>query len=88
MRNAVVVVAWRSGAVILALALSAMPALAQKGLVSVRTDQPRTIDRTVDAAWEKVPAYEIKRKLVTTGEKAKEQDVISVDPRRGGEKAG
>jgi hypothetical protein len=59
MRSEVVVTAWRSAAVVLALVLSAMPALAQKALVSVKTDQAPTIDGTVDAAWEKAPAYKI-----------------------------
>jgi hypothetical protein len=59
MRSAVVVTAWRSAVVVLALALSAIPALAQKGLVSLKTDQAPTIDGTVDAAWEKAPAYKI-----------------------------
>ena len=59
MRNRVVVRAWRSMAVVLVLALSAMPAMAQKALVSVKTDQAPTIDGTVDAAWEKAPAYKI-----------------------------
>jgi hypothetical protein len=52
-----VVAAWRCVAVVLALALSAMPALAQKSLVSVKADQAPTIDGTVDAAWERAPAY-------------------------------
>jgi hypothetical protein len=59
MRSAVVIAAWRSAVVVLAIALSAMPALAQKGLVSVKTDEAPTIDGTVDAAWEKAPAYKI-----------------------------
>ena len=59
MRSAVVVTAWRIAMVVLALALSAIPALAQKALVSVKTDQAPTIDGTVDAAWEKAPAYKI-----------------------------
>ena len=59
MRNAVVRTAWRSAAVVLALVLSAMPALAQKALVSVKTDQAPTIDGAVDAAWEKAPAYKV-----------------------------
>jgi hypothetical protein len=55
----VVVAAWRSAVVVLAIALSAMPALAQKGLVSVKTDQAPTIDGTAEAAWEKAPALKI-----------------------------
>jgi hypothetical protein len=59
MRSAVVAGVWRSAAVILVLVLSAMPAMAQKGLVSVKTDQAPTIDGAVDAAWEKAPAYKV-----------------------------
>jgi hypothetical protein len=59
MRSAVVVAAWRSAVVVLAITLSAMPALAQKGLVSVKTDQAPAIDGTAEAAWEKAPAYKI-----------------------------
>ena len=59
MRSAVMVAAWRSAAVGLLVALSAMPALAQKGLVSIKTDQAPTIDGTVDAMWEKAPALKI-----------------------------
>jgi hypothetical protein len=59
MRSAAVVAAWWSGVMVLAIALSAMPALAQKGLVSVKTDQAPTLDGTVEAAWEKAPAYKI-----------------------------
>jgi hypothetical protein len=59
MQSAAVVAAWRSAAVVLMLALSAMPAWAQKALVSVKTEAAPTIDGTVDAAWEKAPAYKI-----------------------------
>jgi hypothetical protein len=57
MRKPVAAAVWRGAVVLLTLALSAMPALAQKALVSVKTDQPPTIDGTVEAAWEKTPAY-------------------------------
>lgn len=56
-RRPVAAVVWRSAVALLALALSPMPALAQKALVSVKTDQAPTIDGTVEAAWEKAPAY-------------------------------
>jgi hypothetical protein len=52
-----VVAGWRSVAVVLALALSAAPAVAQKSLVSVKTDLAPAIDGAADAAWEKAPAY-------------------------------
>ena len=42
---------------LLSLLLTATPALAQKSLVSVKTDQAPTIDGAVDAPWEKAPAY-------------------------------
>lgn len=42
-----------------ALTLSESPALAQKSLVSVKTDQAPTIDGTVEAVWEKAPAYKV-----------------------------
>ena len=53
-----VMVAWTT-AVLCVLAMAA-PALAQKSLVSVTTDQAPTIDGTVDPGWEKAPAYKIK----------------------------
>ena len=57
MRKPVATIVWRTAVVILTLALSAMPALAQKALVSVKTDQAPAIDGTVEAAWEKAPAH-------------------------------
>jgi hypothetical protein len=39
--------------------LATTPALAQKSLVSVKTDQAPTIDGAVEAIWEKAPAYKI-----------------------------
>ena len=59
MRSVVVITAWRSVVVVLAIALSALPALAQSGLVSVKTDQAPAIDGTAEAAWEKAPAYKV-----------------------------
>lgn len=38
---------------------AAAPAAAQRGLVSVKAEQPPVIDGTVEGAWEKAPAYKI-----------------------------
>ncbi len=58
MRMRVVAAASWSTMALLVL-LNATPALAQKSLVSVKTDQAPTIDGTVDPSWEKAPAYKI-----------------------------
>jgi len=50
---------WRGIVTGLAVFVAATPAMAQRSLVSVKTDQAPTIDGAVDAAWEKAPAYKI-----------------------------
>lgn len=50
---------WGGVGTVLAVLVAATPAVAQRSLVSVKTDQAPTIDGTVDAAWEKAPAYKI-----------------------------
>jgi hypothetical protein len=50
---------WRGVGTVLAVLVAATPAVAQRSLVSIKTDQAPTIDGTVDAAWEKAPAYKI-----------------------------
>ncbi len=41
----------------LAVLFAASPALAQKSLISVKTDRAPVIDGAVDAAWDRAPAY-------------------------------
>jgi hypothetical protein len=57
MRTRATTSAWTTA--LLCLLMAATPALAQKSLVSVKTDQAPTIDGAADAAWEKAPAYKI-----------------------------
>ena len=57
MRTRAMTSAWTTA--LLFLLLAATPALAQKSLVSVKTDQAPTIDGAAEAVWEKVPAYKI-----------------------------
>lgn len=59
MRTRTMAMAGWSTVALLVLLLAATPALAQKSLVSVTTDQAPTIDGTVDPIWEKAPAYKI-----------------------------
>jgi hypothetical protein len=59
MRSRVAAVGRVGALVVLVLTLSAAPALAQKALVSVKTDQAPAIDGAVEGAWEKAPAYKI-----------------------------
>jgi len=59
MRKRTVTAVWWGAMILLIPFLAATPALAQKSLVSVKTDQAPTIDGTPDPIWEKAPAYKI-----------------------------
>lgn len=60
MRMRSVTTGWLSTTALGVLLLAAPPAAAQKSLVSIKTAQAPTIDGTIDAAWEKAPAYKFK----------------------------
>jgi hypothetical protein len=51
--------AWLGIVTVLVVFVAAAPAMAQRSLVSIKAEQPPTIDGTVEAAWEKAPAYKI-----------------------------